>query len=188
MKSPQVQKKNLMGIKNRITLAFVLFLIIPIILLVITSATNFGRLGNNVSEISGQALETEEYRSINEITESKAAYVDTFFTKKGSNIKNMDKFAEDLFNGKIEYSAQDSYYHTEHPTQIEEEFSEIYNRSVSFDISMYFTADGDNLTPKSENNRDISVHLDVMFKQLEANDNDYTWRYMGFEEIGRAHV
>ncbi len=184
MKTPQVQKRMLLGIKNKITLAFILFLIIPIILILITSASNMGRLGRNVSEISGQSLESEEYRSIEEITTSKSAYIDEFFKKKGNDIEIMAKFTEDIFNEKLSVSALSSYYHTQTYPALDYEFSNIYGRLVSFDASMYITPQGDVLSSESKRNRDLSAHLDVMFKQLEDNDPDYTWRYIGFELDG----
>ncbi len=182
--SSRVQKKNLLGIKNKITLAFILFLVLPILIILLISGGTLSGLGNQVSEISGTALEDEEYRSINEVTLAKTSYIDEFFSKKGNDINTLKNFAEDLFNEVINASYVESYYHNESHVGLDYVYSSVYDRVVSFDASMYFLPNGVALTAESEKNRNISAHLDVMFRQLEENDPDYAWRYMGFEEQG----
>ncbi len=182
--SSRVEKKNLLGIKNKITLAFILFLVLPILIILISSWSTLNGLGNQVSVISGTALENEEYRSIDETTLTKTSFIDEFFSKKANDINTLKNFAEDLFKGVIDANYIDSYYHNDTPIGLDYVYSNIYDRIVSFDASMYFLPNDVSLTSESVHNRDISAHLDVMFRQLEENDPDYAWRYMGFEEQG----
>lgn len=175
---------RLFGIKNKITFAFIIFLIVPIVIIVSVSAGNMGALGNSVADISGDALESESYRSMAEVTQVKSAYIDEVFTKKGQDIETIAQFAEDIFNEKIEVNYIPSYYHTDLPLALTYVNSEEYGKRVSFDASMYFLPSTSSLTSEATYYRDKSAHLDVMFKQLKSNSPEYAWIYMGFEEQG----
>ncbi len=182
MSSDENKSQRLFGIKNKITVAFILFLIVPIVIIVAVSAGNMGVLGKNVAEISGDALESEEYRSMTEITRTKSAYIDEVFTKKGNDINTIAQFAEDIFNERIDVNYIPSYYHTEFPIGFEYEDSTEYGTRISFDMSMYFLPNTSSLTSEATYFRDKSAHLDVMFRQLKSNSPEYAWIYMGFEE------
>ena len=163
------KNQRLFGIKNKITIAFILFLIVPIVVIVAVSAGNMGILGADVAEISGAALESEEYRSMTEVTKTKSAYIDEVFTKKGNDINTIAQFAQDIFNERIDVNYIPSYYHTELPMELTYENSTEYGGiRVSFDASMYFLPSTSSLTVGAIYFRDKSAHLDVMFKQLKS--------------------
>ncbi|MHA1518629.1 MAG: cache domain-containing protein [Promethearchaeota archaeon] len=182
MSSNGIKGQRFLGIKNKITIAFILFLIVPIVIIVAVSAGNMGVLGANVAEISGDALESEEYRSMAEITQTKSAYIDEVFTKKGNDISTIAQFAEDIFNGVIDVNPIPSYYHTDVNPELEYIDSAEYGTTISFNASMYFLPINSSLTAEATYFRDKSAHLDVMFKQLKSNSPEYAWIYMGFEE------
>ncbi|MHA1744560.1 MAG: cache domain-containing protein, partial [Promethearchaeota archaeon] len=188
--SPKQQR--LLGIKNKITLAFILFLIIPIVVIVGVSVANMNGLGNDVADISGGALENEQYRSMDEVTNTLGTYIDDQFTKKGKDVESFTQYAEDLFNEKINVNPIPSYYHTETPTNLEYETPAEYgDRLLSFDSSFYYFPptsiyNGDPYNQSASMNRSIglSAHFDVFFKQMKTTSPEYGWIYMGFEEQG----
>ena len=186
------KQQRLLGIKNKITLAFILFLIVPIIVIVSVSLGNMNGLGNDVANISGGALENEQYRSMDEVTNTLGTYIDDQFTKKVSDVESFAQYAEDIFNGKITVNKIPSYYHTETPTSLDYESpSEYGGITLSFDSSFIYFPDtsiegNDPSIQSASMNRtiDLSAHFDVFFKQLKTTSPEYGWIYMGFEEQG----
>ncbi len=188
------KQQRLLGIKNKITFAFILFLIIPIISIAIISLSNMNGLGNDVANISGNAIASEQYRSMDEITNSKRDYIDEVFTKKGNDVKSFVQYAEDLFNGRINVTNIDSDYHT-NSSEVDNYFpnNDYGGAWVSLDTSMYYFPDDSNysshyeieeLSPSIAKNVNLSRHFDVMFKQMKSTTPEYAWIYMGFEEEG----
>ena len=188
-----VQKNGrIFGIKNKITLAFVLFLIIPIIIISIISLANINILGGQVATLSGGALDSEETRSIGEIMTAKTNYMDEVFKKSASDIDALAKYAADLFEGRIEQTGRASYYHnvtTVGNSPPDLAYDEIYDRTISYDYSCYVFPYS-NLEGKSsylEQNAtvnetiSISAGLDSQFAMLKAATPEYKWIYMGFQ-------
>ncbi|MHA1561714.1 MAG: tetratricopeptide repeat protein [Promethearchaeota archaeon] len=186
------KQQRLLGIKNKITLAFILFLIIPIIIIVSVSLVNMNGLGNDVADISGGALENEQYRSMDEVTNTKGTYINDQFTKKAKDVDSFVQYAEDIFNEKINVNSIPSYYHTETPSNLDYEAPAEYGgRTLSFDASFYYfpnssITNDDPSIQSASMNRSIakSAHFDVFFKQMKTTSPEYGWIYMGFEEQG----
>lgn len=136
------KQQRLLGIKNKITLAFILFLIIPIVIIVSVSLGNMNGLGHDVANISGGALENEQYRSMDEVTNTMGTYINDQFTKKAKDVESFVQYAEDLFNEKINVNPIPSYYHTETPSNLDYEAPAEYGgRTLSFDASFYYFPD-----------------------------------------------
>ncbi len=186
------KQQRLLGIKNKITLAFILFLIIPIVIIVSVSLVNMNGLGNDVANISGGALESEQYRSMDEVTNTMGTYINDQFTKKAKDVDSFVQYAEDLFNEKIKVNPIPSYYHTETPSHFDYEAPAEYGgRTLSFDSSFYYFPDSsiinnDPYNQSASMNRSIAIsaHFDVFFKQMKTTSPEYGWIYMGFEEKG----
>ncbi len=186
------KQQRLLGIKNKITLAFILFLIIPIVVIVSVSLVNMNGLGNDVANISGGALENEQYRSMDEVTNTMGTYINDQFTKKAKDVDSFVQYAEDIFNGKISVNPIPSYYHTETPSNLDyDDPAEYGGITLSFDSSFIYFPDtsitgNDPLIQSASMNQtiELSAHFDVFFKQLKTTSPEYGWIYMGFEEQG----
>jgi len=180
------------GIKNKIKLSFLAFLIIPILIIVIVSLSSVGILGLNIAEISGEALREEEFRSIEEISLTKSEFIDEVFTGVAKEVNILAQYAHDLFEEEIEVSNKESYYHNDTlnnpPPGLFYDTIE-YNRWLSNESSCYvlpysnlqgkshYTEQSDRMNFTIEK----SSHLDVMFKQMKSITPEYAWIYMGFE-------
>ena len=183
-------------IKDKIILAFVLAVIIPLGILATTSLGNFLSLGNSISTQSGGALDVEETRAMVSLSNDKAVYLNESFMKVTREVNILAGYAHDLLNHHVNASIRSSYYHDVSASGIQPpdytyDYTE-YNRQISWNYSGYVISPGAMLTMshpwlKADRNSTInqlidrSSNLDVIFRGMKTTTPDYTWLYMGFQ-------
>nr|MDO8109293.1 cache domain-containing protein [Candidatus Sigynarchaeota archaeon] len=183
-------------IKDKIILAFVVAVIVPLGVLSVVSLGNFLSLGNSIAGRSGTALDEEETRAMQSLSFDKAVYINESFSKVYQEVEILTNYAQDLFNNRINATVRPSFYHDiaasgVQPPDYVYDYNE-YQRWISWNYSGYVIApsamDGishpwlsaeRNVTINSLINR--SSNLDVLFRQMKATTPDYTWLYMGFQ-------
>lgn len=186
------KRKRLLGIKNKIALAFVFFLIVPSVVILVVSLVNVSGLGADVSQISGTALRDEQYRSIEEVAGTKADYIDEVLGTVADEVEMLAAYASDLFNGRAATQPRASYFHNDsanNPPPGYRYDTEEYDRWISTQASCYVVP-WSNLQGKAhytDQNATMnftiqtSAHLDYMFQQMKTTRPEYAWIYMGFE-------
>ncbi len=187
---------KLWGIKNKVTLAILAFLLVPIVIIVAISLGNFYSLGMNVSQIGGQALQSEQYRSLAEISTTKSQFIDQVFQGVASDVESVENYTHKIFEQEVNVTFRDSYYHndTSHPIPglywDEQEYrTPSGGRWISREVSGYVLP-WSNLAGKTDYHQqnasmnatiDRSAHLDVLFRGLKETTPDYAWIYVGFD-------
>ncbi|MHA1699166.1 MAG: cache domain-containing protein [Promethearchaeota archaeon] len=186
-------KGGLSRLRDKIILTFLVVVIIPLSVISIVGLTSFYRLGVDIANESGSALDSEETRALQDLSHNKAIYLNESFGKSYKELAMLANYAQDLFNGRVNVTDMRSYYHNISSSGIQppgyhNDLTE-YNRWISFDVSGYVIANftdnnsGDYLTKigEFENLLNISAGLDIIFRNLKASNPSYTWIYMGFE-------
>ncbi len=183
-------------IKDKVILAFLLAVIVPLGLLSVVSLWNFSSLGTSISGQSGGALNEEETRAMRDLTSQKAMYLNESFDKVKREVEILVNYAQDLFNDRMNATVRPSYYHNVaasgvQPPDYVRDYGE-YDRWISWNYSGYVVAPSAMATwpepwnPAQRNTTfnaliNRSSNLDVPFRQMKVSNPDYTWLYMGFE-------
>lgn len=184
------------GIKNKVTLAILAFLLVPIVIIVAISLGNLYGLGMNVSQIGGQALQSEQYRSLTEISTTKSQFIDQVFQGVASDVESVENYTHNIFEQEINVTSRQSYYHNDTTLPIPglywdtgEYKTPTGGRWISRDVSGYvlpwaaLAGKTDYHQQNVSMNATISrsAHLDVLFRSLKETTPDYAWIYVGFD-------
>lgn len=147
-----------------------LFVFIPFILFIVTSASTLGIVGKFAGKIDNQAKDFGEFSVIKEPTSFLAQNCQNFWTKSyGLNIRKTlvksETLAEDLFD-RILQNAKDHPYRAEFVKNISKDFT--YDKTYSLaDYDSYLILQGDTVLEVDGNIYDDKVAKDIE-KILEA--------------------
>ncbi|MFW9800266.1 MAG: tetratricopeptide repeat protein [Candidatus Thorarchaeota archaeon] len=188
-----------MEISKRIVITFVTVALIPILVIAALSATTVFNVSNENAGDASDALKAEELANLLRVSQDTAAFIEERMQQYFDGVYMMEKYAEDLFNGRINATPQYSYFwdpdlewiHSGRtiPGRNAAVYDEDYESyDISFNVSCWYMPSDDYRTPSnpwdwSQTTRyfiDNSSNLDNVFRALHQASEDYIWLYMGF--------
>ncbi|NHJ14559.1 MAG: VWA domain-containing protein [Candidatus Thorarchaeota archaeon] len=196
-----------MEISKRIVITFVVVSLIPILVIAGLSAISVFNVSSENAEDAAEALRAEELANLVRISDDTAAFIDERIQQYFASVYMMEKYAEDLFNGRLNASPQESYYwdndlqgkyvpgihyDANYEYIVEDEYENEVVLSpgmISFDVSCYYMprpyypTSGDPLTLDATTQYflDVSSNMDNAFRAVHEMSEDYIWLYMGFD-------
>ncbi len=193
------QETAVVDISKRIVITFVAVALTPIVIIAALSATSVYTVSNENAADASDALKAEELANLLRISEDTAAFIEERMQQYFDGVYLMEKYCEDLFNGRINATPQYSYFwdpaaewlHSgrtipgRNPSVYDEDY-ESYD--ISFDVSCWYMPADDYLTPNdpwdwSPTTQEFiqnSSNMDNIFRSLHQASGDYIWLYMGF--------
>ncbi|MHA2433994.1 MAG: cache domain-containing protein, partial [Candidatus Thorarchaeota archaeon] len=188
-----------MDISKRIVITFVAVALTPILIIAALSATSVFTVSNENAADASDALKAEELAKLLRISEDTAAFIEERMQQYFDGVYLLEKYCEDLFNGRIDATPQYSYFWNPEaewlhsgrtiPGRDHSVYDEDYESyDISFDVSCWYMPADDYRTPNnpwdwSETTRyfiENSSNMDNMFRSLHQASEDYIWLYMGF--------
>ncbi|MFW9801580.1 MAG: cache domain-containing protein [Candidatus Thorarchaeota archaeon] len=188
-----------MDISKRIVVTFVVVSLVPILIIAALSANSVFTTSNDNAADAAEALRTEELANLLRISEDTASFISERMQQYFDGVYMMEKYAEDLFNERINATPQYSYfwdpslewYHSgrDIPGRNPATYDEAYDSNdISFDVSCWYMPTDDYQTPNdpwdwSPTTRsliEISSNMDNVYRSLHQASEDYIWLYMGF--------
>ncbi|NWF96771.1 MAG: cache domain-containing protein, partial [Candidatus Thorarchaeota archaeon] len=186
-----------MEISKRIVVAFVSVALIPILAISGISGVTIFNLSNENAADASAALRAEELANLERVANDTALFIQERVQNYIDGVYMMEKYAEDLFNDRINATPQHSYY-----WDWEEEYAETgmlvpgrhyeerYGSSdISFNVSCYYMPRPYYKTPgdpfdwsaSTEYFLNTSSNMDNVYRALHKMSSDYIWLYMGFD-------
>ncbi len=186
-----------MDISKRIVIIFVSVSLIPILVISTLSASTIFNVSNENAVDASAALENEEIENLQRLANDTSQFIEERMQNYIDGVYMMEKYAEDLFNGRISATPQHSYF-----WDPDEEFAntgylvpdigyvERYgSNDISFEVSCYYMprnhyptpSDPFDLDSTTQYFLDVSSNMDNIFRSLHEMSNDYIWLYMGFD-------
>lgn len=188
-----------MDISKRIVVTFVTVALIPILIISAVAVVTIFGLSNENALDAADALEREELANLQRITNDTALFIEERMQQYIDGVYLMEKYCEDLFNGRIDATPQYSYLwdpaaEFTHsgltiPGRDPMIYDPIYDSyDISFDVSCYYmppdyyNVPGDPFTwsPSTQYYIETSSNMDNVFRALHEMSEDYIWLYMGF--------
>jgi tetratricopeptide (TPR) repeat protein len=188
-----------MDISKRIVVTFVVVSLVPILIIAGLSANSVFTTSNENAADAADALRTEELANLLRISEDTASFIQERIQQYFDGVYMMEKYAEDLFNDRINATPQYSYFwnpslelfHSgrDIPGRNPAIYDEAYDSNdISFDVSCWYMPTDDYLTPNdpwdwsatTQNLIEISSNMDNVYRSLHQASEDYIWLYMGF--------
>ena len=188
-----------MDISKRIVVTFVTVALIPILVISGLSVVTIFGVSNDNALDAAEALEAQELANLERITDDTALFIEERMQQYIDGVYMMEKYSEDLFNGRISAAPQTSYF-----WDPDDEFAHsgltipgrdplVYDEAyeswdISFDVSCYYMprayydtpGDPFTLDPDTQYFLDMSSNMDNVFRSLHDMSEDYIWLYMGF--------
>ncbi|MFW9861874.1 MAG: cache domain-containing protein [Candidatus Thorarchaeota archaeon] len=188
-----------MDISKRIVVTFVVVSLVPILIIAALSANSVFTTSNDNAADAAEALRTEELANLLRISEDTASFISERMQQYFDGVYMMEKYAEDLFNERINATPQYSYFWDpslewynsgrDIPGRNPATYDEAYDSNdISFDVSCWYMPTDDYQTPNdpwdwSPTTRsliEISSNMDNVYRSLHQASEDYIWLYMGF--------
>ncbi|MFW9883960.1 MAG: cache domain-containing protein [Candidatus Thorarchaeota archaeon] len=188
-----------MDISKRIVVTFVVVSLVPILIIAALSANSVFTTSNENAADAAEALRTEELANLLRISEDTASFISERMQQYFDGVYMMEKYAEDLFNERINATPQYSYFWDpslewynsgrDIPGRNPATYDEAYDSNdISFDVSCWYMPTDDYQTPNdpwdwSPTTRsliEISSNMDNVYRSLHQASEDYIWLYMGF--------
>ncbi|MFX0053807.1 MAG: cache domain-containing protein [Candidatus Hermodarchaeota archaeon] len=188
-----------MDISKRIVVTFVVVSLVPILIIAALSANSVFTTSNENAADAAEALRTEELANLLRISEDTASFISERMQQYFDGVYMMEKYAEDLFNERINATPQYSYFwdpslewfHSgrDIPGRNPATYDEAYDSNdISFDVSCWYMPTDDYQTPNdpwdwsptTRNLIEISSNMDNVYRSLHQASEDYIWLYMGF--------
>ncbi|UCH04783.1 MAG: hypothetical protein JSW05_01095 [Candidatus Thorarchaeota archaeon] len=188
-----------MDISKRIVITFVAVALAPILIIAALSATSVFTVSNENAADASDALKAEELANLLRISEDTAAFIEERMQQYFDGVYLMEKYCEDLFNGRINATPRYSYFwdpaaewlHSgqtipgRNPSVYDEDY-ESYD--ISFEVSCWYMPADDYITPNdpwdwsatTQEFIENSSNMDNIFRSLHQASGDYIWLYMGF--------
>ncbi|RDE15447.1 MAG: hypothetical protein C4K49_06360 [Candidatus Thorarchaeota archaeon] len=204
-----------MDISKRIVITFVTVALIPILVMSGLAAYTIYNVSSENASDAGDALEAEEKANLERLANDTALFIEESMQSYIDGVYIMEKYCEDLFNGRINASPQESYY-WDYLLELSVNGRNIPGRHydpayeyvldngtimspgyVSFDVSCYYMprpffpnpADPFDLDPVTEYYLNVSSNMDNIFRALHQMNGDYIWLYIGIDPgVCGAHL
>jgi len=196
-----------MDISKRVVITFVAVSLIPIMIMSGLSAYTIYSVSNANASDAGGALDSEERANLSRMANDTALFIQERMQGYIDGVYMMEKYCEDLFNGRINVTPQASYYwdyqlelsvngRTIPGRHYEPAYEYVLSNGtvmspgyVSFNVSCYymprpyFPTPGYPfaLDPSTEYYLNVSSNMDNIFRALHQMNGDYIWLYMGFD-------
>ena len=183
-----------MDISKRIVITFVAVALIPILVISVFSATTIFNVSNENAIEASTALENEEKANLERVAGDTSLFIEERMQNYIDGVYIMERYAEDLFNGRINANPQESYFWDPVVEGTVPGLPTTYNpdydsNSISFDVSCYYMPRNNYPTPgnplsldaNTEYYLDVSSNMDNVFKALHEMSSDYIWLYMYFD-------
>ncbi len=195
-----------MKISRRIIVAFVTVSLIPMLFISGISVMTIFNVSNENAGDAAQALKNEEVANLQRIAGDTALFIEERMKNYIDGVYIMEKYAEDLFNGRINANPQDYYFWDPalessrgHPVPgLDPSYNPDYDSySISFETSCYYMprnyyptpGDPFNLDTTTEYLLNVSSNMDNVFRSLHEMSSDYIWLYMYFDEtVSSSHL
>ncbi|MFX1261651.1 MAG: hypothetical protein ACFFAZ_06160, partial [Promethearchaeota archaeon] len=187
-----------MDISKRIVVTFVIVSLVPILIIAALSANSVFTTSNENAGDAADALRTEELANLLRISEDTASFISERMQQYFDGVYMMEKYAEDLFNDRINATPQYSYFwdpslewfHSGRniPGRDPATYDEAYDSNdISFDVSCWYMPTDDYQTPSNpwdwssttQKLIEISSNMDNVYRSLHQASEDYIWLYMG---------
>ncbi len=188
-----------MEISKRIVITFVVVSLVPILIIAGLSASSVFTTSNENAADAADALRTEELANLLRISEDTASFIQERMQQYFDGVYMMEKYCEDLFNGRINATPQYSYFWdpeleyfqsgTTIPGRNPSTYDEAYDSNdISFEVSCWYMPTDDYRTPNdpwdwsptTQNLIETSSNMDNIYRSLHQASEDYIWLYMGF--------
>ncbi|MHA2190817.1 MAG: tetratricopeptide repeat protein [Candidatus Thorarchaeota archaeon] len=204
-----------MDISKRIVVTFVTVSLIPILFISALSAYTIFEVSNQNASDAADALKAEELANLERITGDTALFIEERMQSYVDGVYMMEKYCEDLFNERINATAQHSYY-WDHQLELLESGLTVPGRQyeaayeyvlddgtvmspgmISFDVSCYYMprdqyptpGDPFDLDPTTQYLLDVSSNMDNIYRALHESNPDYIWLYMAFDPgVSDSHL
>ncbi|MFW9848191.1 MAG: tetratricopeptide repeat protein [Candidatus Thorarchaeota archaeon] len=189
-----------MDISKRIVITFVIVSLIPILFISAISVNTIVNVSNANAGDAAEALQNEELANLERIAGDTALFIEERMQNYIDGVYMMERYAEDLFNGRINATPQEIYFgdydlevsqsHTP-PGVNPSVYDPIYDSNyISFDTSCYYMPRDYYPTPGNPLNLDsntqyflnVSSNMNNVFRALHEMSSDYIWLYMYFDE------
>ncbi|MFX1368115.1 MAG: cache domain-containing protein [Promethearchaeota archaeon] len=189
-----------MDISKRIVVTFVTVALIPILVIATLSAMSVFDVSNANAEDAAEALRAEELANLLRVSEDTASFIEERMQQYFDGVYMMERYFEDLFNGRISATPQYSYFwdpaaewgHSgltipgRNPAVYDEAY-ESYD--ISFEVSCWYMPTDDYITPSdpwdwsptTQYFIEQSSNMDNVFRALHEANEDYIWLYLGFD-------
>lgn len=188
-----------MDISKRIVITFVVVSLIPILIISTISVTTIFNVSNENASDAAAALKSEELANLQRTTSDTALFIQERMQNYIDGVYMMEHYAEDLFNGRMNATAQDYYFWNPslesargNPVPgINPAYNPTYDSySISFATSCYYMprnyyptpGDPFSLDANAEYFLNVSSNMDDVFKSLHEMSSDYIWLYMNFDQ------
>lgn len=186
-----------MRISKRIVITFVTVALIPILVISTLSILAINDLSNaNASDAAGE-LKTEELANLMRLANDTSLFIEERWKNYVDGVYMMEAYCEDLFNERINATAQYSYYwdpldepnwgdltFETDPSIVDAYFSDY----ITFQTDCYYMPrfawnnnDPHDLSPGTQYALDVSSNMVNIFRSLHQMNEDYRWLYMGFD-------
>jgi hypothetical protein len=194
-----------MRISKRIVITFVTVALIPILVISSLSILAINDLSNaNASDAAGE-LKTEELANLMRLANDTSLFIEERWQNYVDGVYMMEAYCEDLFNDRINATAQYSYYwdpldepnwgdltFETDPSIVDAYFSDY----ITFQTDCYYMPrfawnnnDPHDLSPGTQYALDVSSNMVNIFRSLHQMNEDYRWLYMGFDlSISDQHL
>lgn len=188
-----------MDISKRIVVIFVTVSLVPILIIAALSANTVFTTSNDNAADASDALENEELSNLLRISADTAAFIEERLQQYFDGVYMMEKYCEDLFNGRIAATPQYSYFWDpslewiysgrtipgRNPATYDEDYD---SNDISFEVSCWYMPTDDYRTPNdpwdwsptTQYFIEASSNMDNIFRSLHQASDDYIWLYMGF--------
>ena len=188
-----------MTIKNKIVIAFMALILIPVILLSVLNFQSITQLSNQNSEDSANALIKAELENVNRTAVQQASYVSETLNEWASQIDMIARYTEAIFNGNLLLNKTNSYYWNASvvPGQNPSYWvntAPYFSSHISFDDSGYYmpysVVVNDQVNPLNpgtaiQNVIDKSAGLDNVFRAIHQANPKWVWLYAQFNLPGK---
>ena len=188
-----------MDISKRIVFTFTAVALIPILFISALSATTIIDVSNANATDAAAALEAEERANLIRLASDTSQFIDERMQNYVDGVYMMEQYAEDLFNGRIGATPQDSYFYDPtlessngHPVPgLSTAYYDLYGSyEISFDVSCYYMprtyypTPGDplDLDATTQYFLDVTSNMDNIYRSLHNMSSDYIWLYMQIDE------
>ncbi|MFX1482307.1 MAG: cache domain-containing protein [Promethearchaeota archaeon] len=194
-----------MEISKRIVVTFVTVALIPIIVIASLSIFAIIDVSNANAGDAANELKAEELANLERLSNDTGLFIEERWQNYVDGVYMMEKYCEDLFNGRINATSRYSYYWDplDEPNwgdltfETDQAIVDAYfSDYITFQTDCYYMPrfawnnnDPHDLSPGTQYALDVSSNMVNVFKALHSMNEDYRWLYMGFDlGISNQHL